>query len=211
MGATDDIASTVLEVMGSARAVRSFTDQPVGEDELERLVWAATRAPSPRNVQPWEFVVVRDAERRRTIGEFIEPRAAEVESVIPGLTTEAKKRMYQGAADLIRSIGTAPALIFVCVWERDYGEGFPAAEIGLTAAHTAAQNIILATTAMGLGTTFTTFHLHMLQQLRELLALPDALRIAVTLPIGHPARRGGPVRRRPVAEVLHWDSFSAHG
>lgn len=201
-------AETVLEVMGSARAVRAFTHEPVSDAQLEQLVWAATRAPNPRNLQPWEFIVVTDPVRRQAIGQLIEPRALEVEAVIPQLSTPAKQRMYQGAADLIRSVSTAPALIFVCFWQRDYGEGFPAEEIGLTAAHTAAQNILLAAHAMGLGSTFTTFHLHMLEPLRGLLGLPDDLRIAVTLPIGHPTRPGGAVRRRPVAEVLHRDGWT---
>ena len=45
------------------RAVRSFSDRPIPEDALERILDAGRRAPSSKNTQPWEFVVVTDRER----------------------------------------------------------------------------------------------------------------------------------------------------
>ena len=193
--------------MATARAIRSYRPAPVPDELLERLIFAGTRAPSPRNTQPWEFIVVRDAEVRRRIGDALEPRAAEVEAAIPRLRTDVKKRMYQGAADLLRALGTAPTIIFVAGWQRDFGEEFPAEDMMLSALHTSAQNILVAARAMGLGAAFTTFHLHAQEEVRAAIEAPDDLHLAVTIPIGWPASNTGPVRRRPVEEVLHWDRY----
>ena len=199
----------VFTVMGTCRAMRELRPEPVPRELLERLIWAATRAPNPRNLQPWEFVVVTDADQRSAIGALLEPRAAEVEAAIVRLEHEWQRRMYQQTADLIRSLGTAPAIIFVCGRVMTFGREFPAEEIVLSAVHTASQNILLAARAQGLGTVFTTLHLHAADGIRRVLSLPDDVRISVTIPVGWPVRDFGPLRRKPVDEVLHWDRFSA--
>lgn len=199
----------VFAVMGTCRAMRDLQLGPVPRELLERLIWAATRAPNPRNLQPWEFIVVTEAEQRAAIGALLEPRAAEVEAAIVRLEHDWQRRMYQQTADLIRTLGTAPAIIFVCGRTMSFGREFPAEEIVLSAVHTASQNILLAARAQGLGTVFTTLHLHAADGIRRLLCLPDDVRISVTIPVGWPVRAFGPLRRKPVEDVLHWDRFSA--
>jgi len=51
----------VLEAIFKRRSIRKYTDQPVSEDDLIRLLEAAMAAPSAQNARPWEFVVVTDA------------------------------------------------------------------------------------------------------------------------------------------------------
>jgi len=200
-------ADAVFATMGTCRAMRALRPDPVPRQVLEKLIWAATRAPNPRNLQPWEFVVVTDPGTRAAIGDLLEPRAAEVEAAMARLEHEWQRAMYQRTADLIRSLGVAPAIVFVCGREMTFGREFPAEEIVLSAVHTAAQNILLAARALGLGTVFTTLHLHALEGIREVLALPPGIRIAVTIPVGYPVGSFGPLRRKPVDEVLHWDHF----
>jgi nitroreductase len=48
----------VYEAVTSRRAVRAFSDRPVSRDVLERVLAAATRAPSSGNLQPWHLYVV---------------------------------------------------------------------------------------------------------------------------------------------------------
>ena len=48
------------EAITSRRNVRSFTEQPIGTEDLHRILEAGRRAPSSRNLQPWDFVVVTD-------------------------------------------------------------------------------------------------------------------------------------------------------
>ena len=59
----------VLGALGTTRAVRRFSPEPVSPDMVDELIWAATRAASPENDQPWEFVVVTDPERRHDVRE----------------------------------------------------------------------------------------------------------------------------------------------
>lgn len=198
-------AAVLHDIMSTARATRRFDDRAVDRTVLRELVEAATWAPSPRNTQPWEFVVVDDSDRRSAIGALLDPRAAEVEAVIPHLKDPEKQRMYQGAADLIRSLGQAPAIIFVCGRAHDYGPEFPAHSMVLSAVYTATQNLLLAARARGLGAAFTTLHLHAEEDIRSILGLPDGVSVEVTVPIGWPTTRFGTLRRRPVDEVLHWN------
>ena len=64
----------VFEAMGSARAIRRFSKEPVSDALLEQLVWAATRAPSPGNSQGWHFIVVTDAAVKSQLGALIGER-----------------------------------------------------------------------------------------------------------------------------------------
>ena len=49
-----------LDVIMTRRSVRQFTDQPVDDDAIEKILKAAMSAPSARNEQPWHFVVIND-------------------------------------------------------------------------------------------------------------------------------------------------------
>src|SRR5271154_4147034 len=59
-----------FEVVHRQRACRAFATDPVDDDLVERVLRAATFAPSAENRQPWVFVVVRHAERRAAIGDL---------------------------------------------------------------------------------------------------------------------------------------------
>jgi len=52
------------------RSIRAYTDEPVSDDQVERLLRAAMAAPSAGNQQPWEFVVVRDRETLAAVPSF---------------------------------------------------------------------------------------------------------------------------------------------
>lgn len=67
-GERPSVADTLL-AMGRARATKEFLPDPVPDDIVAWLLWAATRAPSPVNTQCWDFVVVRDATQRQQLGD----------------------------------------------------------------------------------------------------------------------------------------------
>lgn len=72
----------------------------------------------------------------------------------------------------------------------------------------AVQNLLLAARAHGLGATLTIWHLFQEADFRRVLGVPDDYGIYALIPVGYPIGRFGPVRRRPVADVLHWDRWS---
>ena len=59
---------SVYDVVRSRLTVREFTDDPVPNEVVEKLLRAAQWAPSSRNLQPWHFIVVRDRDTLRQIG-----------------------------------------------------------------------------------------------------------------------------------------------
>ena len=56
-----------LAVMQARRSIRKYSEQPVSEDQVKQLLEGAMAAPSGHNLQPWHFIVVRDAELRAAL------------------------------------------------------------------------------------------------------------------------------------------------
>jgi nitroreductase len=192
----------IFEVMGSCRAIRQLKPDPVPAELVDRLLWAATRAPSPGNSQGWDFVVVDDADARARIGAAV--REAMVDRVAamprPDRTT---RLMLDGTGRLVATFDQAPVIIFV-TGGVIYPPQAPKEAFTWSALYPAAQNIILAARALGLGSVFTTLHHVADATIREVLGIPDHIRIAATIPIGWPdGARFGPVNRRPVEDFVH--------
>ena len=186
--------------------MRHLRPDPVPEDLIRRVLHAATCASSPGNSQGWDFVVVRDAERRREIAAVIGDAVLPVMPPVPETGDATRRRMLAGAHHLLSHLGDVPVWIFVC-GAAVYPPNAPSADWIPAALYPAAQNLIVAARALGLGTVFTTFHALPEKRIREILGLPDAVRIAVTIPLGFPARPFGPVKRRPLDEVVHWERW----
>ena len=84
-----------------------------------------------------------------------------------------------------------------------YPPAAPREQFTWSALYPAAQNILLAARALGLGSVFTTLHATAEPTVREVLELPDGIRIAATIPIGWPEGVFGPLNRRPVEDFVH--------
>lgn len=184
----------LFSVIRSQRAQRAFTDEPVPDEVVERVLEAATFAPSAENTQPWVFIVVRDADARARIGE-LNRRAWEGggrEFSRPRLTPEVFAKVEAGATG---GIADAPVLVVVC------GDTSRCVEAVLEASvWPSVQNLLLAAHALGLGASLTTITTVFGDELRALLALPDHVRPLAVVPLGWPAKQLRPPRRAPVAE-----------
>jgi nitroreductase len=71
----------------------------------------------------------------------------------------------------------------------------------------ACQNLLLAARALGYGGVMTTWHRAVEDELRPLLGIPDDVLVAATIPLGRPEGHHGPVRRRPIAELVYEDRW----
>jgi nitroreductase len=191
----------LFTVMDTCRAMRWLRPDPVDPALVERLVWAATRAPSPANTQDWDFVVVDDAAAKQRIADAVREAMAGYVAALPRPDRTARL-MLDGTAHLLDTLAVAPVLIFVCGGVH-YPAGRPDEQMTWSALYPAAQNLLLAARGLGLGAVFTTLHRAAQPVVRDVLAIPDDVRIAATIPIGWPDRPFGPVVRRPVAEVIH--------
>ena len=110
--------------------------------------------------------------------------------------------MLDGAATMIAALGEAPVIIFV-TGPVIYPPAAPIEQFTWSALYPAAQNILLAARALGLGSVFTTLHMTAEATVRKVLGLPDHIKIAATIPLGWPDAKFGPVKRRPVEDFVH--------
>jgi nitroreductase/uncharacterized protein YciI len=197
----------VFEAMGSARAMRRLKPDPIPDELIEKLIWAATRASNPGNSQGWEFVIVRDPGAKRALRDAISGGMKGMLRAIPeDRVSEAERRMREGAMHLVQGLDRVPVLIAVCS-RRIYPPGAPIDLYLWSAVYPASQNLCVAARALGLGTTFTTFQSVAEPEVRRILGIPDDVFIGTLIPVGWPERAFGPVRRRPTEQVIHHDRW----
>jgi nitroreductase len=173
----------------------------VSDDLVARVLEAATFAPSAENRQPWEFVVVRDAERREHIGALMR-RAWEAhgrDHSRPRLSPVMFADVERGATG---SISAAPVLVVVAA---DTSRGLAATVP--SSIYPAVQNLLLAAGALGLGAALTTIATTYADELCAVVALPDHVVPVAVVPLGHPARPLGPPKRDPFATHTHREAY----
>ena len=195
----------LFEAMSSCRAIRYLKPDPVPEDLVEQVITAATWAPSPGNSQGRDFIVVTDKAKRETIGNAIEmamgSRVAAMER-----PDRAHRLMLDGTQHLLATLKTCPVLVFVC-GKAIYPYEAPRESFVWSSIYPAAQNLIVAARALGLGTVFTTFQGVAESVIRETLTIPDDVLIGCMIPMGWPDRNFGPLNREPFENVIHRNSW----
>ncbi len=198
----------VFEAMETCRAVRFFKKDPVPEELIDKLIYAATRAPSPGNSQGWDFIVITDPAIKQALSvkitEVIDATVAGIQKSMGGLDAldDVNRRMLQGTQNMARTLGDIPAIILVC-GKKVYPPQAPTEQFVWSALYPAAQNITVAARALGLGTCFTTYQNTCEKELRALLHIPPDVYIGAFIPVGWPAINFGPLARRPVSDFVH--------
>ncbi len=192
----------LFRLLVSQRAHRELRPDPLPDETIERLLLAATHAPSAENRQPWAFVVVRDATTRARIGEIA--AAAWRGGAREHSRARLSERLF---ADVDRwatgGLASAPVLVVVC------GDRSRSDPRSLAASvYPAAQNLCLAAHALGLGSLFSTLATAG-PDLASLLGLPAHVEPMVVVPVGLPARALAPPRRAPVASRTWRDRWGA--
>lgn len=179
------------DLLPRQRAIRRFTKQTVDDALIERLLTAATHAPSARNLQPWRFIVVREEDTKAALGAIFD---------------ELGQQMYGQAAPDHTPWRDVPVLVAVC---SEYA--FGRSESGLVALgasiYPAVQNLLLAAQAAGLGSVLTTRWKAKEDEVRPLIGLPETMTLHAIIPLGWPDRRYGRNKRQPVSEVTYRERF----
>lgn len=176
------------------------------------MLFAATRAPSGSNRQPFRFVVLqrgeRAAEAKRLIGErarelWAHKRATDGYDRGSGAAADSPKaRMARTMQHYVDAFERVPVLVLPCLMRYRPPTPYEGASI-----YPACQNLLLAARALGYGGVLTEFHVPVEAELRALLAIPEEVFIAATITLGRPAGGHGPVRRRPLAELVYEDEW----
>ena len=140
--------------------MRSFTDQPVTDAQIETILRAAMAAPSAYNEQPWEFIVVRDKNK---------------------IEAASKINKYASWAGNV-SVG-----ILTCVDNEKvkHQKGYGIIDVSI-----ATQNILLAVHALGLGASWTGIYPNesLLPLFSEEFKLPENIIPLAYVPIGYPKK-----------------------
>ncbi|NKB98479.1 MAG: hypothetical protein GKR90_08305 [Pseudomonadales bacterium] len=197
----------VLEAMNSCTAMRYFQEKPVAKGEIEKLIHAATRASSPGNSQGWEFLIIDDPEVKRVVGEKVLAGMGPFFANRPTSDDAVEERMLKGAEHLARNFAKVPTWI-VCMARKVYPPQDPQESFMHSTIYPAAQNLIVAARSLGIGTCFTTFPGMAEPDIRELCKVPDDLHMFVYVAVGYPERNFMPVKRKPVADVITWNTYS---
>jgi len=217
----------LFDAMYSARAMRWLKPDPVPPELIARILVAATQAPNAGNAQNWLFMVVQDAQQRRRIGEIYRRVSQWVGKRYehqrrPAHISQAQyDRMMKAGKHLYEHMGDAPVLLIPCLRldPLDLPPEIPAEVAAAMHAarpwtagasiYPAVQNIVLACRALGLGTVVTTNHTIAEDEIKAVLNLPANVRTFALMPIGYPAGKFGPVKRRPVDQVAMLDIYGA--
>lgn len=170
----------VLEAIRSRRSARAFLDKDVSNEDVATLIDSARWAPSAGNIQPWELIIVKKEHVKRQL-------------------VDAAQQSF---------IIEAPVVIVVCANESRSSQGYGVRGKTLyciqdTAA--AIQNIHLTAFSLGLGTCWVGAFRE--EDVARVLKLPRGIRPVAIIPVGYPAESPRPRRRRPVNQIIHYETF----
>jgi nitroreductase len=175
-----------FEAIDQRRSIRSFTDQPVPDDVLRRILEAGTRAPSAGNMQAWEFVIVKDPAARRLVVD----------------TTDAGNTA-RGGVYTQEWILQAPVVVVVCYdVKRMTGRYGTKGRTLMTIMDCmlCVENMALAATALGLGSCCVVGFSP--EKLKQFLPIPKEITPLLLLPIGYPAQQPSAPYRLPLEDVV---------
>ena len=163
-----------IEVLKKRRSIRKYEDKAIPEKVLEQLVDAARYAPTARNIQPWEFIII---------------------------TSQQVLKKISGFAENGRFVAGAKACIAVfCADTKYYLEDGCAAT----------QNILLAATALGLGSCWVAGDKKTYcGQVSSLLNVPVSYKLVSLVALGYPEPLDSPsaVDKKILSEIIHWEKF----
>ena len=194
--------------------MRSFSDEPVPRDAMERILDCARRAPSAANEQMWRFLVLTSRERIARLAALVEEKIAEMREKI---TSSRAREHFDGYTSFFSHFGGAPALIVVCarpydtiytrLLERYLPDG-PHPELvdpAVMSIGAAAENMLLAAEALGLGACFMTGPTVAQEELDSDLGLEEPWHVVALVPVGYPADEPKGGERKPLSEMARFE------
>lgn len=214
----------VADAIRKRRAVRRYTDRPVADEVVDRLLRLALSAPTGSGAQSWALLAVRDPEVRREVAEIVIDGGTTYFSIMrpraEGATEQEHLEWARGYAEqILPTYRNVPVWVLgVVVPRRRYPD--EVADWGrdddLISVAFAMENLMVAARAEGLGTVPTTAFMRFEEpRIRALLQLPDDVSPAIITPLGYPEEfpSGKPPALartfRPWRSLVHDDRWGA--
>jgi nitroreductase len=157
----------MIELLRKRRSIRKYTQEKIDPETIELLIEALLRAPSSRGIKPWEFVVVDDRELLASLS-----------------------RAKEHGAEFLKN---APLAIVVCA------DG-ARSDVWIEDCSIASIIVQMAALSLGLGSCWAQIRNRMHEgggtaeeYIRELLGLPEHIKVESIIGIGHPGETKRPV------------------
>lgn len=169
----------VLEAIKKRQSVRSYQDKEIPEEILQQILEAGRLAPSASNRQGWKFIVVKDENLRKKL--------------VPACKNQ-------------KFVGEAPIVIVGCGTNPDYimtnGEHTYSIDLAIALDH-----MSLEAASLGLGTCWIGAFYQ--DQVKEILGVPESVRVVNLLTLGYPKELGTKTERKPLSEIICYDKYSS--
>lgn len=184
-----------FDVIETRKSIRKFNSDPIPQEILEKILTAATLAPSGKNKQPWKFYIIRGEKRAEMVAEMQK-----------GMDRLSGQGINTGSARYsIRVLAEAPVTIFVFnptgkhpLLKRDTLETYSDV-VDIQSIGAAIQNMLLAATDLGLGSLWICDVFFGYEELCEWLGEKGQMIAAVSL--GYSDQKPRPRPRKPLDEV----------
>jgi nitroreductase len=209
----------LYDVMRTTFAAREFTDAPLPDTTLFKILENARFAPSGGNRQGWYVIIVRDRTTREALAALTVPaakryiaqqRAGESpwNSIDPTQVDEAAIECTPAPARLTEPFVRAAVVLVVCVDLKVVAATDQYLErvgvISGASIYPFVWNVLLAARHEGYGGTITTLTVAQEPKIQELLGLPSHVAVCAVMPLGKPVAQLTKLRRKAVlAFAMH--------
>ena len=168
----------VLTAIQSRRSIRQYSSKPVEDEKISKILEAARLSPSASNMQSWKFIVVHDSGKRKK------------------LTEAAHSQMFVGQAPVILvACGTDPESKMTC------GQPKHSVDLSIATAY-----MILEAHELGLGTCWLGKFDE--KTVKEILGIPDSVRVVAMTPLGYPDESPEAKPRKTMDEIVCYDTYT---
>ena len=197
----DRLTMSLGEALFTQRSMRKLRPDPIPDEDIRLLLEAAVKAPNGGNHQTARFLVVTDRQKIREFGELYREAWwakrkddhgwSGPQDVPPG------EKNYASAMGLADAMKDVPCVIFALTESTG----------GANSVIPACQNLMLAAHALGIGSLPTTLHAVVMDRFRALFGIPKELGFHFCIPLGYPAVKYGPSRRKPIEDTTSWNRW----
>ena len=178
---------TLDQIIEKRRSVRAYDSRPVPHKDIMAICEAARAAPSACNSQTWRFIAVTDPHRIEKIcREAMRP-------VIPNKWLVQAPVVIVGCSQL--------DIIANRLGSRITGTEYYQIDLGI-----AMEHMVLKATELGLGTCWIGWFKE--KKIKQLLEIPDKIKVSILLAVGYPKNEPTPKRtRKPIDNILFFDRW----
>lgn len=180
-------AERMLDLISSRQSDRKYSDKPVEQEKLDRIIEAGRLAPSACNAQPWKFIIVNRPDLRQQI-------ATAASAKLLGMNSFVKQA--QVIIVVVRENPNFTSKVGGTIKNKDYS----LIDIGITS-----ENICLQAKAEGLGSCMIGWFDEAM--LRSILGIPRSKRVELLITIGYSMSKQKEKRRKPRDMTVTYNKY----